>query len=85
MTDARVGTVTHYFQEPEVGVILLEAPVEVGDVVRFEGHTTGFRQEIESMEVDHEPVDAASSGDEVAVKVRERVREGDAVLRVEDG
>lgn len=82
MTDVRVGTVTHYFQEPGVGVIRLEAPVEVGDTVRFEGHTTDFRQQIESMEIEHETVDAADAGDEVAVKVGDRVREGDAVYRV---
>lgn len=78
----RVGTVSHYFDEPQVGAIDLEETIEVGDVLRFEGHTTDFQQAITSMEVDHQPVELAGPGDEVAVKVEERVREGDEVYRV---
>ena len=83
MSEERIGTVTHYFAEPEVGAIALEGRLEVGDTVTFRGATTDFRQEIASMEVDHQPVEAAFDGDEVAVRVEERVREGDEVFRVE--
>ena len=78
----RVGTVSHYFDEPQVGAIDLEETIEVGDVLRFSGHTTDFQQPITSMEVDHQSVELAGPGDEVAVKVEERVREGDEVYRV---
>ena len=78
----RVGTVSHYFDEPQVGAIDLEETIEEADVLRFEGHTTDFQQAITSMEVDHQPVELAGPGDEVAVKVEERVREGDEVYRV---
>lgn len=82
-SERRVGTVTHYFDEPGVGALDLQETIEVGDTLRFEGHTTGFSQEITSMEIDHEPVQSAGPGDEVALQVEERVREGDAVYRVE--
>lgn len=81
--EKRVGTVTHYFQEPGVGALDLEEEIATGDLLHFKGHTTDFRQEISSMEVDHRPVERAGPGDEVAVKVQERVREGDEVYRVE--
>lgn len=83
MEDERIGTVTHYFAEPGVGAIELQARLRVGDVVAFRGATTDFRQEIRSMELDHEQVDAAGAGSEIAVKVEDRVREGDEVHRVE--
>lgn len=83
--EQRVGTVTHYFDEPQVGALELERDVEVGDVLRFEGHTTDFSQEIVSMEIEHESVERAGPGDAVALKVKERVREGDVVYRVERG
>ncbi len=54
----------------------------MGDVLHFRGATTDFEQTIESMEIDHAPVEAAEPGDEVAIKVKERVREGDEVYRV---
>lgn len=83
MSEERVGTVTHYFQQPEVGVIELSAAIRVGDTLHFRGATTDFRQAIRSMEIDHEKVETAGPGDEVAVKVTERVRDGDEVFRVE--
>lgn len=82
MPEERVGTVTHYFARPEVGAIELEAELSVGDVVRFRGHTTDFQQEVGSMEVEHESVETAEPGTEIAVKVERRVREGDEVYRV---
>lgn len=78
----KIGTVIHYFAEPEVGAIRLEDDLAVGDTVAFRGATTDFRQEVTSMEVEHESVDRASDGDEIAVQVEERVREGDEVYRV---
>lgn len=82
MAEDRIGTITHYFGKPEVGVIKLEADIRVGDVLRFRGHTTDFEQPISSMEVEHGAVEEAGAGMEVAVKVRERVRQGDEVFRV---
>ena len=84
-SEEHVGTVTHYFDQPQVGALDLEATIEVGDLLRFEGHTTDFSQEVTSMEIDHEPVRSAGPGDEVALRVEERVREGDDVYRVTRG
>lgn len=82
MAEELVGTITHYFPKPEVGVIKLTAAVKLGDVLHFKGATTDFQQEIKSLQVDHGPVEGAEAGTEVAVKVSERVRGGDEVYRV---
>ncbi len=82
MPEELVGTVTHYFPKPEVGVVRLSAEIRIGDVLRFRGHTTDFEQEVTSMQVEHEAVGSAAAGTEVAIKVAERVRRGDQVLRV---
>lgn len=83
--ETRIGSVTHYFAEPSVGAVRLEGDLRVGDVVAFRGATTEFSQEIRSMEIDHEAVERAGPGDEIAVKVDDRVREGDDVFLVESG
>ncbi len=82
MAEERIGTITHYFAKPEVGVVKLEADVKIGDMLHFRGHTTDFQQKLESMEVDHAPVESAEPGAEVAFKVSQRVRQGDEVYRV---
>ncbi len=82
MAEELVGTITHYFPKPEVGVLKLSSGVRVGDVLRFRGHTTDFEQQITSMQVEHAPVDEGAAGSEVAIKVKERVRAGDEVYRV---
>ena len=85
MEDEPVGTVTHYFPKPQVGVVKLDAAVRVGDVLQFHGHTTNFQQKITSLEIEHVHVESAESGAEVAIKLDERVREGDKVYRVVPG
>ncbi len=82
MAEARAGTITHYFAKPEVGVIKLEADIKIGDLLHFRGHTTDFEQEITSMQVEHEAVEAADKGTDVAIKIAERVRAGDEVFLV---
>lgn len=82
MSEELIGTVTHFFPKPSVGVVKLTGELKVGDRVRFHGHTTEFEQEVASMEVEHGKVDSAAAGDEVAIKVDDRVRRHDQVFRV---
>ena len=80
--DEVVGKFANYFAKAQVVVIKLEARVEIGEVLHFRGHTTDFNQEIISMEMDHEPIESAEAGSEVAIQVDERVRRRDKVYRV---
>ncbi len=79
MAEELVGSITHYFAKPEVGVVKLNAGIKIGDVLHFRGHTTDFQQEITSMQVDHAAVELAAAGTEVAIKLKERARSGDKV------
>lgn len=78
----KIGVVTHYYTNIEVGIIKLEKDLELGQRVRFKGATTDFEQEIEDMQYDHEDVEMGEAGQEVGVKVDEKVREGDEVYAV---
>jgi putative protease len=82
MAEELVGSITHYFAKPEVGVVKLVADIKVGDVLHIRGHTTDVEQQISSMEVDHAAVETAAAGTEVAFEVQERVRKGDEVFKV---
>ena len=81
--DRKIGEVTHYFTNIDVAAIELEDELNVGDTIRIMGHTTDFEQKIDSMEVDRDPVETGKPGQEIAIKVKNRVREHDEVFLVE--
>jgi putative protease len=86
MTEQLIGTVTHYFKGPEVAVVqVTEGELHQGDQIHILGHTSDFTEQVTSMEVDHQKVDRAGAGDEVALKVVARARQHDKVFRVVEG
>jgi hypothetical protein len=81
--DQLVGTVTHYFGQPHVAIVEITAgELRVGDTIRVVGRTSEFEQKIESMQLDHAPVDSAKVGDDVGIEMAERTREHDHVYLV---
>jgi hypothetical protein len=84
MTGKRVGKVTHYFDHISVAVLNLSEAIKVGDSLHFLGHSTDFLQPLSSMQIEHKSVDAAKPGDDVAVKVTQRVHPNDSVFKVEN-
>jgi putative protease len=85
MAEKEIGTVTHYFDHPKVAVVRVTAEGEEitpGDTLRFHGHTTDFTEQVTSLEVDHQRVERARAGEEVAIKVIGRARVHDKVSRV---
>jgi translation elongation factor EF-Tu-like GTPase len=76
-----LGEITHYFPKVRAGVIKLSAPLKVGDVVRIKGHTTDFKQEIVSMQIDRVSIQQAKKGDEIGILVKSRVRKKDQVTK----
>ena len=83
-SEQRIGVVTHYFSHLSVAVMQLEtgATLRVGDVIRVRGHTTDFKQKVESLEVDHAPVAEVGPKDDFGLKVIEHARENDVVFKV---
>lgn len=77
-----VGKITHYFPHVRAAVIKLKAPLSVGDVVKIKGHTTDFKQNIASLQIDRVPVTSAKKGEEIGLLVDSRVRQHDTVYKV---
>jgi putative protease len=83
MTEQEIGSVTHYFDRPQVAIVRVTAgEIAVGDTLHFRGHTTEFTEKVTSMEVEHQKVERARAGEEVAIKVIGRARVHDKVSRV---
>ena len=78
-----IGDIDHYFTHLNVGILEVRgAPVQVGDKIRIKGATTDFVQTVQSMQLDHQPVQRADKGKSVGLKVEQHVREHDKVYRL---
>ncbi len=78
----RIGIVTHYFSHLSVAIVQLETvSLSVGDVIHIKGHTSDFKQRVESMEVDHVHVSEAHPGQSFGLRVNEHAREHDVVYK----
>ena len=77
-----IGKVIHFFDKIQVAVIELSGPLQTGDRIRVAGGDTDFEQDVESMQVDHKEISKAKKGDEVGLKVSEKVRDGYRVYKI---
>ena len=75
-----IGTITHYYDNIGVGVINLKGTLKVGGSIMLKRGDQEFTQTVESMQVDHAEVEKAKKGDDVGLKLTEKVKEGALVL-----
>ena len=77
-----VGEIFSYYSNIEVAAIKLNGSLKIGDKIHIKGHTTDFEQEVTSMQIGHKKVTEAKKGDDVGIKVNDRVRKHDTVYKV---
>lgn len=78
-----IGVVTHYFGHVSAAIVKLKSgKLRVGDMIHIRGHTTDFKQKVESLEVDHAPASEVGPKDDFGLKVVDHVREHDVVYKV---
>jgi putative protease len=79
-----IGKVIGYFKIPQAAVIKIEkGTLTVGDHIKIKGHTTDFTQKVESMQIEHKPVNEVSAPQEIGLKVKEKVRDHDIVYKLD--
>lgn len=72
-----------YFSKVGVAGIKLTDTLRVGDKIRIKGHSTDFEMDVDSMQIEREPVEEANEGDSIGIKVSEPVNHHDKVYLVE--
>jgi putative protease len=82
MEKQEIGRISHYFGGPGVAAIVLTGDLKVGDKIAIQGHTTDFELVVTSMQIEHDSIEHAKPGDNVGIKVPERVREHDVVYKL---
>lgn len=83
MAAKEIGKVIHWFDKINVAVLKLSAPLKKGDVVSVKRGEKEFEETISSMQIDHEDVDKGKKGDEVAVKLSNKTKEGATIYSSE--
>ncbi len=83
MERKKVGEVFHFYGKIGVAAIkLTDSTLAIGDTVQIQGPTTNLEQTVDTLQIEHADVSRADVGQEVGMKVRERVRERDFVYKL---
>jgi GTPase len=83
LTTQQIGTITHYFDKIQVGVIeITQGSLSKGDTIRIGDEDTGFTQEVDSMQVEHQPVDVVKKGEAAGLKLSEPTSKGILVYKL---
>ena len=83
MSETKIGAVTHYFTHLHVAAVTIaDGELHIGDTIHIKGHTSDFSQKVASMELEHESVDVAKPGDDIAIAMDEYTREHDSVYLI---
>lgn len=83
MEEKEIGYVSNYFRKLSVAYVeITSGGVSVGDTLHFKGYTTDFKLVVSSMQIEHESVTEVKQGDNIGLKVSEKVRKGDKVYKI---
>jgi len=82
MAEKEIGKIIHYFAHVGAGIIELSDSLKVGDKIHIKGHSEDFMQDVASMQIEHAEVAEAKAGDQVGVKVSQKVHQGDRVYKI---
>jgi len=79
----KIGEVTHYFPHVNAAaVMLLKDGLKVGDNIYIKGHTTDFKEKVNSIQMDHVAIQEGKKKQEIGLFVKSRVRIGDSVYKL---
>jgi len=83
MVEKKIGIIEHFFTHISVAAIkITNGELAVGDTIHVVGATTDFTQTIDSMQIDKNSVQQVKQGDEVGIKMKNRVREHDVIYKI---
>lgn len=80
MAKKPIGVVTHYYDKIGVAIVKFNKDISAGETIEFKGANTDFSQTLTSMQFDHKEIPKAKKGQEIGIKVDEKVHEGNEVF-----
>lgn len=83
MSEKEIGKITHWYDKIGVAVVKLSGSLKVGDQIKIRRGDEEFDCTVESMQIDHEDVKSAKKGNEAAIKLPQKAKEGAAIYLAE--
>lgn len=78
--DKPIGKVVHFYDKLGVAIVdLRSGGIKVGQEIKFKRGDNEFAQKVESLQVDHQSVDAVKKGDSFGLKVDKPTKPGTEV------
>lgn len=81
--EKEIGKVTHWYDKIGVAVVGLKSGLKVGDKVKVTRGDEEYEDTVTSMQLNHEEVSSAKKGDDAAIKLSQKAKEGSTVSLVE--
>lgn len=82
MAEQEIGKVTHWYDKIGVAVVKLVGALKMGDKIKVRHGDKEFEDNVLSMQVDRKDVPSGAKGDEVAIKLSDKTKEGAAIFKV---
>lgn len=77
-----IGRIVHFFDNIGVAVVKLNSGLIVGDKIQIVGGDIDFKQEVKSMQIEHEKIKKAKPKDEIGLKISKKARAGYRVFKI---
>ena len=85
MKENYIGKVSNNFSNISVAAFEIESgKLKVGDSMHIKGNTTDFMDSVESIQMEHQEIETAKKGDDIGIKVSQKVRSGDKIFVIVD-
>ncbi|MCH7529695.1 hypothetical protein IIB50_01100 [Patescibacteria group bacterium] len=78
-----IGKVTHWYDKIGVAVVNLKGALKVGDKVKVKRGDEEYEDTVASMQLDHKDISSAKKGDDAAIKLSQKAKEGSTISLVE--
>ncbi len=77
-----VGTITHYYSDLSVAVVAVASAFSKGDTLLIGKGEPFLKQKAISMQLEHQKIEKTRKGQEIGLKVQDKVRVGDRVFKI---
>ncbi len=81
--EKEIGKITHWYDKISVAVIKLTGALKKGDRIKIKKGAEEIEESVDSFQIDRADVEKGKKGDEVAVKLSKKTKEGSIVYKVE--
>ena len=81
--EERIGSVIKFFDKTSIAAVKLDfGDLVRGDSIHVKGNNTDFKQKIDELEFDHQPVQKAIRGQFIGIKLSQPAKPFDLVYKV---